>query len=650
MVAPTIELLTQFRDPLESGYTEATGSVFLGIVIRGGRYTGRPVFELSVVTGRAAVRLLGSQTTGRDAAGSYIQQGGILGIPSVLVSEGSIQTTIRATVTVQGTDGPETASDDVTFSVRATDLQPVANITTRPQEINGGETLRLTATDSDVYGRVVDRMWDAGGEGDLVFPNPSDARVVDWTAPRPRNDASYDIAYTVTDDDGNEVSATVRIAVRSGAQPEATTLIVDMSDARGVALARPEPIILDLDADAIGVAQGQAELTQLELDLAARGVADASVEPLILEVDMGDASTGKAIPGEMRLNLDMAAIATNRARPEIATLDLNISVRGEAQAVPEDAQLELGLAARVVARAYPEPILLELDVSEPAAGQASPEEMRLVVDVSDPVAVALARPEPILLDLDMFAGIRTPASPEPIILDVEIAGFARRLAKPEPAILYMDMFGGIRTPIGADELRLALSMGDAQGVVDRVADPVFQTTANIRSEWLLTLKYNPTVVEEGESNIFNFWTGRGTLTLGDVQYMSSQNLLEISGIELNQSGIEGTPKVAYLGVDSEIRPLLLEDPGKVDVEIAAVYLNAEGGWGRLPRRVSGILDDPTMVGSVYTFEVLKQSLDVDRGDIIYWTDEDHQRRHPGDRFFQHSRTISDGISDIRWPP
>ena len=173
-------------------------------------------------------------------------------------------------------------------------------------------------------------------------------------------------------------------------------------------------------------------------------------------------------------------------------------------------------------------------------------------------------------------------------------------------------------------------------------------TDALRSEWLLELTYPPGFTDLSLDTEYKFWTGEGDLTLSGDTYMSTKNLISIEGVETRLSEAASRPRVTFSGVNAELRTLLLHDPGRVDVVIAAVRWDGKK-WVRLPRQIKGLLTDPIMQGLLYTFEVTPQSLDIDRGEVLYWTDEDHRRRHPNDGIFQHVRTLADGF-DIRWPP
>ena len=170
----------------------------------------------------------------------------------------------------------------------------------------------------------------------------------------------------------------------------------------------------------------------------------------------------------------------------------------------------------------------------------------------------------------------------------------------------------------------------------------------IQSQWLLELTYPPGFTDLNLDTQYFFWTGHGELVIGSTTYKSTKDLINIEGVESRLSDAAARPRVTFSGVDAKLRTLLLHDPGRVDVKIGAVRWDGKK-WVQMPRVVRGLLTDPVMQGLMYTFEVTPEKLDVDRGDVEYWTDEDHRRRHPNDGIFQHVRTLSDGL-DIRWPP
>ena len=170
----------------------------------------------------------------------------------------------------------------------------------------------------------------------------------------------------------------------------------------------------------------------------------------------------------------------------------------------------------------------------------------------------------------------------------------------------------------------------------------------LQSEWLLELNYPPGFTDLSLETEYKFWTGQGDLTLSSITYMSTHDLISIEGVETRLSEVSARPRVTFSAVDANLRTLLLHDPGRVDVTIGAVRWDGTK-WVKMPRVVRGLLTDPIMQGQLYTFEVTPETLDIDRGDVHYWTDEDHRRRHPNDGMFQHSRTLSDGV-DIAWPP
>ena len=182
---------------------------------------------------------------------------------------------------------------------------------------------------------------------------------------------------------------------------------------------------------------------------------------------------------------------------------------------------------------------------------------------------------------------------------------------------------------------------------------------DVHSEWLLELHYPAGFTDLSLDRDYYFWTGKkglpganvndeGELSLNSNTYISTRDLIQISGVESRLTEAAARPQVVFSGVNDRLRTLLLHDPGRVNVIIGAVRWD-DPMWVKMPRQVKGLLTDPVMQGLTYTFEVTPQKLDIDRGEVRFWTDEDHRRRNPGDGIFQHVRTIADGI-DIKWPP
>ena len=172
----------------------------------------------------------------------------------------------------------------------------------------------------------------------------------------------------------------------------------------------------------------------------------------------------------------------------------------------------------------------------------------------------------------------------------------------------------------------------------------------IQSEWLLELHYPDGFSTLNLDTDYYFWTGRGELIIDATTYIPTNDLVNIDGVESRLNEASARPRVTFSGVSPELRTLLVHDPGRVDVVIGAVRWDASKSmWVKLPRQVRGLLTDPVMSDLLYTFEVTPETLDVDRGEVMYWTDEDHRRRHPNDGIFQHVRTLADGV-DLRWPP
>ena len=142
------------------------------------------------------------------------RQNALYAITNVRVTT-DIQVQAVATVTLSdGTRETETAVVDFKITPVFNPPRPIIN--TRPHTVNRGDVVRLQASDSDLGGSVVRRQWTATGG---AFANAAVQDAV-WTAPEPVDETDYVLTYTVTDDDGQQASATVTITVRGGPVPK----------------------------------------------------------------------------------------------------------------------------------------------------------------------------------------------------------------------------------------------------------------------------------------------------------------------------------------------------------------------------------------------------------------------------------------------
>ena len=154
-----------------------------------------------------------------------------------------------------------------------------------------------------------------------------------------------------------------------------------------------------------------------------------------------------------------------------------------------------------------------------------------------------------------------------------------------------------------------------------------------------------------DGSIMRAWTGAGTLRLeGEDWTAVPEQVLRIGVHDASVNPEDHRLEVSLAFVTPALRAHALEDPGVVRVRVRIVY-SADGGasWVVLPRWVEGYLSTPRLVGGEYSFEIITDHGDADRGRPRQWSDAGQQSRHIGDRGFEHTALISQGI-DVAWPP
>ena len=165
------------------------------------------------------------------------------------------------------------------------------------------------------------------------------------------------------------------------------------------------------------------------------------------------------------------------------------------------------------------------------------------------------------------------------------------------------------------------------------------------AHWALEASYP----EDGEDILV--WTGVGTLTKGGKNYVGiGPQFLTISETEASYQTQDGRVQVSFGTIDTDLITKFLKDPGAVSVKLNIV-VSTDGGttWTFLPRSVRGWLSSPSIKAGIYTFEIATDASDIDRGRPLMWSNENQQRRHPGDLGFSHLQALGSGV-EIRWPP
>ena len=146
-----------------------------------------------------------------------------------------------------------------------------------------------------------------------------------------------------------------------------------------------------------------------------------------------------------------------------------------------------------------------------------------------------------------------------------------------------------------------------------------------------------------------FWSGEGDLTIGGEVYQGN-NFISLSTAEASLDAPRRRMTASFPAIDAALRAALMQDPGPLVVEIRWIYSLDHGQtWLFVPRKFVGRLSSPVIRAGTYTIEIETFGGDVDRGRPLRWSDEDQQRRFPGDRGMEYMRELSEGI-DTKWPP
>ena len=145
------------------------------------------------------------------------------------------------------------------------------------------------------------------------------------------------------------------------------------------------------------------------------------------------------------------------------------------------------------------------------------------------------------------------------------------------------------------------------------------------------------------------WTGDVELTIG-TQTWRPTNLVESVQMVGGQLADSETRISIVLFAPTETERLgFLVDPGPVSVTVRQVVSTDEGTtWTLVPRAFTGRLASAELRGARYHLELVDRRGDPLRPRPRYWSDEDQQRRHPGDTGLQYMKLIATGV-EVRWP-
>lgn len=130
-----------------------------------------------------------------------------------------------------------------------------------------------------------------------------------------------------------------------------------------------------------------------------------------------------------------------------------------------------------------------------------------------------------------------------------------------------------------------------------------------------------------------WWSGQGDLIYDSKTYKGTTSdagvLMELSAVSFTEDLPNRRATFRLAVTPLSIRQALGVDLGAVKVKIQWLYSDNLGStWTRIPRSFIGRLSNVTITDGVMTGEIETYLGDIDRKNVIYWSDEDQQAKYP----------------------
>lgn len=144
----------------------------------------------------------------------------------------------------------------------------------------------------------------------------------------------------------------------------------------------------------------------------------------------------------------------------------------------------------------------------------------------------------------------------------------------------------------------------------------------------------------------DFWSGPTPVSFpSGIRY---EAVGAIMNVEVGADDIRGTSgAIATITVsiaEPEIRRILtdLGDPGPRMTLIRAIYsLDGGNSYAFMPSPIVGRLSSPRTRDKIYSIDVVKASIDEQRGNVVYMSDESHTILHPNDTGFSRLKNFNE---------
>ena len=191
---------------------------------------------------------------------------------------------------------------------------------------------------------------------------------------------------------------------------------------------------------------------------------------------------------------------------------------------------------------------------------------------------------------------------------------------------------------------LAALAGDIETAAPEITGDLTVEAVKIPATWI---QY---IVDIATNPPERFWTGVGRLTYQGLQYEGGGQLINVSNLEVSFEPDRRT-EIAISAIPTALRSKFLQDVGAALVTIKLLYSKDNGQtWLPSALEFSGRLSTPTMVDGILSVEIETLRGDIDRGLVLFWSDEDQQKRSPGDLGMSYMRQLAQQGIETGWPP
>ena len=146
------------------------------------------------------------------------------------------------------------------------------------------------------------------------------------------------------------------------------------------------------------------------------------------------------------------------------------------------------------------------------------------------------------------------------------------------------------------------------------------------------------------------WDGSGDFLYDGNTYQGTEGAIGVSPSTSALGGSDQRLTVSIPLIGLAARMAAIENRGPTPASLAWL-VSTDGGatYSPTPRRFMGRVSGPRILDEVLFVELETWLGDADRSIVRNWSDEDQQRRYPGDKGLANARTISEGI-ESSWPP